>query len=135
MVSGSGDGNLVTPREDVAIRAADRFGAALREQNVPLEEWIESGRKIRAERIRGMFVSTRTTTSLPLHVHRPVDSAAKALQLVAWSSALLLIALASAAAVGLVTLWGRPEARLGPGNECQAASTNTDSAEPGMTAP
>ena len=46
------DGVLISPRETLAIKALDEMGAVLREQGVSLDEWIESGREIRADLLR-----------------------------------------------------------------------------------
>jgi AbrB family looped-hinge helix DNA binding protein len=43
------EGLLLSPRAAKAIKALDEMGAILREQGVTLEEWMESGREIRAE--------------------------------------------------------------------------------------
>lgn len=43
------EGLLLSPRAARAIKALDEMGAILREQGVTLEDWMESGREIRAE--------------------------------------------------------------------------------------
>lgn len=46
------DGILITSREVAVHRALDRMGDALREQNLSLEDLIESGREERAKLVR-----------------------------------------------------------------------------------
>ena len=50
------DGVLITmPQSASAPKALDQMGAALREQGVTLDDWIESGREIREELYREMY--------------------------------------------------------------------------------
>lgn len=46
------DGILITSREVAVHRALDRMGDALREQNLSLDDLIESGREERAKLVR-----------------------------------------------------------------------------------
>lgn len=54
-VTATEKGALITPQAVIAIEALDRIGEALREQGVTLEDWIESGREIRAELIKERY--------------------------------------------------------------------------------
>lgn len=49
------EGVLITPQEMIAVQALDRIGKALRQQGLPLEEVIETGRQERAQIIRDEY--------------------------------------------------------------------------------
>ena len=46
------NGVLISPREVLAMDALDQIGKALKDQDISLEELIESGRRIRGEMVK-----------------------------------------------------------------------------------
>jgi len=57
------EGVLITPQALLALRDLDRMGAALRDQGVTLEDWLESGRQIREELYREKYCGASPTNS------------------------------------------------------------------------
>jgi AbrB family looped-hinge helix DNA binding protein len=55
------EGVLITPEAIAALEDLDQIGDALRASGVTLEEWIESGREIRAALYREKYGSEPTT--------------------------------------------------------------------------
>jgi hypothetical protein len=51
----TGDGILISPQEVLALRALDQIGAALQEQDISLDELIDSGREERSKIIKEKY--------------------------------------------------------------------------------
>ncbi len=54
-VTETDEGILISPQQLVAARALDRIGEVLREQDLTLEQLIESGREIRGQLLKEKY--------------------------------------------------------------------------------